>query len=307
MPEREEDPEPLLLSPPSGVAAEVEVDADLVRRLLEAQHPDLATQPISKYAEGWDNNLFRIGESWLARLPRRSAAAPLVALELEWLPRFAPELPLALPVPIRAGLPGAGYPWPWSISRWLPGRPAAGSDLDPRGAATALGRFLAALHALEVPEGAPSSAHRGVPPRLRGEPFLDHLAGLSDSVDGDRIARAWHALTDVQDWTGSPVWCHGDLHPFNLLVENGRLSAVLDWGDFHAAEPAPDLAVAWLLLPRSEHPRFRETCGRLDDDTWQRGKAWGLYLAVMFVSAGRAGAGRGATLLGQEALRRILG
>ncbi len=295
-----------LLLPPAYVVAEVEVDEDLLSRLLRVQHPELADESIERFAEGWDNTLFRVGRSWLARLPRRAVSAPLVELEVRWLPVLAPALPLEIPVPAREGRPGAGYPWRWSISRWLDGGPAAGTTLEPLATAAIIGGFLKVLHSTDPPGDAPTNGHRGVPPRKRTKFLLERLDGIRGRVDAVRLERAWRAFASVPDWTGRRVWCHGDMHPFNLLAVGDRLSAVLDWGDLHVGEPAPDLAVVWMLLPHSAHPHFREVYGAVDESTWQRARAWALYFGVMFIAAGEAGAGAAATRLGETTLARVL-
>jgi aminoglycoside phosphotransferase (APT) family kinase protein len=301
-------PDAPLLSPPSDVRAEFDVGADLVERLVREQYPDLAGAPVRPFAEGWDNALFRVGERWLARLPRRAIAAPLVEQERRWLPVLAPRLPLAIPVPRRVGEPGAGYPWRWSLCDWLEGAPPIGSAVDARAGATALGEFLAALHGLEDPTDGPTSHFRGVSPGTRSDALLERLPrdAIRERFDVDRLAALWSSLTSVGDWRGEPCWCHGDLHPFNLLARDGQLVAVLDWGDMHVREPAPDLAAPWLLLPLSEHDAFRNAYGPIDDETWCRGKAWGLYLGVMLFDAGEQGAGDAATRIGTETLDRIL-
>lgn len=297
---------PPLLKPPDELEAEQRIDEPLLRALLREQHPDLAGAPLERFAEGWDNVLLRIGDDWLARMPRRLQSAPLVPLELRWLPLLAPHLPLPIPVPVRRGRPGAGYPWQWSISRWLEGGPAASAELEPERAAETLAGFVKALHALEPPADAPKSAFRGVPPRLRGDSVHERLGPLAGIVDVARVTAAWQRTSGAPDWAGPPVWCHGDLHPFNMLAHEGDLSAVLDWGDMHAGEPAPDLASAWMLLPTSSHARFRGAYGEIDDATWERAHAWALFFGVMFVSAGEDGAGEGATALGLTTLDRAL-
>lgn len=307
------DSEAPLLSPPDNVASEVEVDADLLRRLLRGQHKDLADERVEPFAEGWDNVLFRIGTRWLARLPRRAVAAPLVAQEARWLPILAPHLPLETPIPERLGRPTEDYPFPFTISRWIEGTPAAGTELDPDAVARDLAAFLAALHGLVAKrlfsvEDAPVSEVRGVSPRVRSEFLLERLRSdrVCPLVEADRLEALWSELIETPDWDGPPVWCHGDLHPFNMLARDGRLVAVLDWGDMHVREPAPDLASAWMMIPVSRHTAFRAAYGELDQATWLRGKAWALYLGVMFLDAGAGGAGEAATRVGHETLARVL-
>ena len=74
--------------------AEVDVDEELVRRLLESQHPDLTALPLTHLDSGWDNVLFRLGEQHLVRVPRRQIAAGLIQHEQKWLPELAPVLPI---------------------------------------------------------------------------------------------------------------------------------------------------------------------------------------------------------------------
>ena len=297
-----------LLSPPDDVAAEVEVDEALLRRLLVAQASALADEPLERFAEGWDNVLFRIGTRSIARLPRRAIAAPQVEHEARWLPELARSLPLRLPVPQQLGRPGEGFPFPWTISPFIEGTPLAGCVLEPERVAAELGGFLAALHRLEAPADAPTSAVRGVSPRERSKALLAKLGAerVRSRVDTRSLEALWRSLVAAPDWDANPVWCHGDFHPFNLLARDGGVAAVLDWGDLHGREPAPDLACIWMALPVSAHAAFRSAYGPIDDATWQRAKAWGLYFGVMFLDAGAGGAGDGATRLGEDTLARVL-
>jgi len=301
-------PDAPLLSPPDDVAAEVDVDEPLLERLLEAQHPDLAGEPIRRFAEGWDNVLFRLGSRFLARMPRRAVAAPQIEQEARWLPVLAPRLPLDVPAPVRLGGPGEGYPFPWTVSAWLEGTPAAGTDVDPARAAADLGAFLAALHGIAPPADGPESYARGVSPRVRSDFLLEKLGRerVRSQVDAARVEALWRELAAAPDWEGPPVWCHGDLHPFNLLAQGGRLSAALDWGDMHVREPAPDLASAWMLLPVDAHAAFLAAYGAVDATTLRRAKAWALYFSVMFLDAGAGGAGEAASRVGRETLARVL-
>jgi len=297
-----------LLCPPDDVVSDVDVDEALLRRLLSAQHPDLAGEPVRRFAEGWDNVLFRIGTRFIGRMPRRVVAAPLVLQEARWLPRLAPWLPLAIPSPERQGAPGEGYPFPWAIYRWLDGAPVAGAALPADRTARDLAGFLAALHGLDPPRDGPESDARGVSPGARSEFLLERLRRdrVRGQVDAIALEAAWLGLIEAPDWAGRAVWCHGDLNPFNTLAHRGRLSAVLDWGDMHVREPAPDLAAAWMMLPTAAHARFRGAYGEIDPSTWRRARAWALYFGVMFVDAGAGGAGEAATRIGRTTLARVL-
>ena len=270
-------------------AAEVEVSAELVRALLAAQQPDLAHLPVQVLANGWDNLLCRLGEDLIARLPRRAQAAALVAHEQRWLPTLAPRLPLPIPAPVRLGEPGAGYPWHWSIVPFLPGRPAAVEPpADGAAAAVALAEFLAALHIPADPE-APVNPYRGVPLQVRYELFTDALSRLDGSVDSAAARRAWASALAAPSWHGPPVWLHGDLHPANILVDQGSISAVIDFGDITAGDPAADLAVAWMLLPAGAHRQFRTVYGRASrygasEGLWARAEGWALALSLVFLA-----------------------
>lgn len=269
------------MSPPE---AEIEVDAALVQRLLVAQHPDLAVLPIQIVASGWDNVLARLGDDLVARLPRRSLSAALVEHEQAWLPRLARQLPVEVPVPVRIGLPDEGYPWRWSICRWLEGTDVAAQPPDDLHAtATDLGGFIAALQAID-PTGAPRNPYRGVPLGDRDDITRSRLAALAEVVDAPSIASRWAEHVAVPAWEGEPVLVHGDLHPGNLLVRDGRLTAVLDFGDITAGDPATDLDVAWMLLRPVEREVLREAVGGVDDDTWRRARGWALSIAIAILA-----------------------
>jgi len=270
-------------------AAEVEITADLVRRLLAAQHPDLAGLPVVPLANGWDNTLFRLGDELVARLPRRAAGAVIVLNEQRWLPLLAPRLPLPVPVPARTGVPGEGYPWAWSVTEFMPGTPASdGPPFEPGQAAADLGGFFGALHAAAPPD-APENPYRGVPLARRADNFHKNLATVATRVDRDAVLAAWVTALAAPEWDGPPVWLHGDPHPANVLVHDGRVSGVIDFGDITAGDPATDLSLAWMLLPAASHDRFRAAYAEaghrpVTDATWARGRGWALNLAIVFLA-----------------------
>ena len=268
--------------------AEVSVSADLVRRLLAAQQPDLAHLPITVMANGWDNLICHLGSDLLVRLPRRAMAADLVVHEIRWLPVLAPRLPLPVPVPVRAGRPALHYPWQWSVVPFLPGQIAAlepPADLD--AAAVSLGRFLAALH-IPAPPEAPVNPYRGGPLPDRSDVVAQRAQQLGDLIDRPAVLRQWGTALAAPRWDRPPVWLHGDLHPANILVEHGRISGVIDFGDLTSGDPATDLAVAWMLLPAPSHDVFRDAYhaasgSPADDGTWARARGWALALALVFL------------------------
>jgi aminoglycoside phosphotransferase (APT) family kinase protein len=272
-------------------APEFEVTADLVRRLLAGQHPDLAGLPVRPLANGWDNTLFRLGDELVARLPRRTLGASILVNEQRWLPLLASRLPLPVPAPVRTGAPAEGYPWPWSIVPFLPGTPAAdGPPFDQGRAAADLGGFFGALHA-PAPPDAPANPYRGVPLAQRAASFEQNLSALDlgGLADRDLVLAAWETALAVPGWDGPPVWLHGDPHPANILIGDGRVSGVLDFGDITAGDPAADLSLAWMLLPVSRHDDFRAAYalagnGPADGATWARGRGWALNFAVVFLA-----------------------
>jgi aminoglycoside phosphotransferase (APT) family kinase protein len=265
-------------------AAEVDVSVELVRRLLAAQHPDLASLELAVLANGWDNLVCAVGADYLARLPRRALAAELVAHEQRWLPVLAPRLPLPIPAPVRVGHPAEGFPWDWSVVPFFPGRVAAlAAPDDLASAAVALAEFLAALHVPAPPE-APVSPVRGGPLSTRADGVTQHLGLLAGGRDIGAARAIWASAIEAAVWTDRPVWVHGDLHPANILVDAGRISAVIDFGDLTRGDPATDLSVAWMLLPAAEREIFRQAYVRADDDTWTRARGWALSLALVFLT-----------------------
>lgn len=268
-------------------SAEVDIDSALLGELLDEQFPTLASLPRTFVAEGWDNVLWRLGRDLVARLPRRAVAAELVEREQIWLPELAPRLPITVPVPLYRGAPSVGYPWPWSICRWTPGRTAA--DLPPGpDAAGQLGGFLRALHQPAPPE-APPNPWRGVPLHARDERTRDSLTTLAGHVDVPALARAWQEALDVLPWDLPPVWLHGDLHPLNVVVDDNpttggpAILSVIDWGDLTSGDPACDLAIGWGLFDPARRAEFRRDAG-CDGPTWARARGWALALGVVYLA-----------------------
>lgn len=271
-------------------AAEVAIPASLVRRLIAAQQPDLARLPVAVLANGWDNVMCRLGDELAVRLPRRQLAASLVEHEQRWLPALAPLLPLPVPAPLRTGAPAFGYPWAWSIVPFLPGKVAADHPpADTAAAAAAVGGFLGALHA-PAPADAPVNPVRGVPLIARQKTFGQNAATLGDRIDRDAVGRIWADALAAPTWDRSPVWLHGDLHPANILVADGRVSGVIDFGDITGGDPAADLAVAWMMLPAEHRAAFKAAYGTTgvvpadDSALWRRARGWALNFALVFLA-----------------------
>lgn len=268
--------------------AEVAIDSSVVRGLLQEQHADLVHLALVDVGEGWDNRLFRLGDDLAVRLPRRTASAALIEHEQRWLPLLAPRLPLPIPVPVRIGRPGCGFPWSWSVVPWFMGRSAAlAPPEDPLATAVVMGQFLRALHQ-PAPSDAPHNPWRGVPLAARTEAVRSHLQQVEGRVDRGAVLDLWERVLATSPWAGPPLWIHGDLHPGNLLVDRGRLSAVIDFGDLAAGDPATDLSVLWMLLPGSARSSLlvsaRDRSSPIDDDTRTRARGWALALGLAYLA-----------------------
>lgn len=271
--------------------AEVTIDPWLVRALLQEQHADLAHLPLNDFGEGWDNRLFRLGDELLVRIPRRSASAALIEHEQRWLPRLSESLPLPIPAPLRAGRPGCGFPWSWSVVPWFPGQSALVAALEEIATAAAtLGQFLRALHQ-PAPGDAPHNPWRSISLAARTSSLREHLQQVDGLVDRVAVLALWERVLSTRPYAGPPSWIHGDLHPGNLVLRGGRLAAVIDFGDLAAGDPATDLSVAWMWLPPFARSTFRASVrgefDPLDDDTWMRARGWALALGLVFLANSR--------------------
>ncbi len=272
-----------------AVPAVSAVDEELAGRLLAAQFPRWAHLPLRPLLPGGsDHVIFRLGDAMSVRLPRGDWAAGQAEKEHLWLPRLAPHLPLAVPAPLEVGEPAFGYPWHWSVSRWLDGgTPTHGSLADPEEAAADVAAFLRALQGLALPaEGAYGLLSPAVPLRDRDRTTRAHIAavGAAGAFDARALTAVWEAALEAGDRGGPPVWFHGDMHNGNLLTRAGHLSAVLDFGGLGVGDPACDLVVAWTLLEPGPRAVFREALGA-DDAAWARGRGWAVTTALSAYTA----------------------
>jgi aminoglycoside phosphotransferase (APT) family kinase protein len=261
-------------------ADEFMTDTALVGRLIAAQFPQWAGLPIAPVpSAGTDNALYRLGDDLAVRLPRIAGATGQIAKEQRWLPHLAPHLPLAIPAPLAVGAPGAGYPWPWAVYRWLDGENATFDRLaDPGAAALALAEFIAALRQIDPTDGPASS--RGGPLAPRDGAVRAALAASGGLFDTAAALVAWEAALRAPEWDGPPVWSHGDIQSGNLLARGGAVSAVIDWGCLGIGDPACDLMVAWNLFTPPIRAAFRAALAP-DDATWARGRGWALSCAII--------------------------
>jgi len=262
-------------------ADEIDTDVALVRRLLAGQFPqwaELAIDPVASY--GTDHDIYRLGDDLAVRLPRVGWATNQAAKEAEWLPKLAPQLPLAVPVQLAMGHPAEGYPFEWSVYRWLPGESADGTIDDLDRAAVDLAAFVNALRQIDATGAHPRPARgRGAPLAELDEQVRRSIAELDDRIDADATILSWEESVDAPRWDGEEVWVHGDLLPGNLLVVDGRLSAVIDFGGLNVGDPACDLQPAWNVFAGDSRTRYRAEL-EVDDASWLRGRGWALYQAV---------------------------
>ncbi|WP_085940969.1 aminoglycoside phosphotransferase family protein [Amycolatopsis decaplanina] len=262
----------------------VVVDENLVRKLIAAQFPRWDGQAVERWPSGGTvNAMFRLGDDMVVRLPLTKSGAQDVALEQKWLPRIASRLPTPIPEVLGAGLPADGYPWPWSVYRWLPGENPRPDALGlPVPLAEDLAEFVLAMR--RIPPTRAPKAHRGGPlATLDAETrsAIEHLRTIpEENVDCDAVLALWEDALRTPEPEGAPVWLHADLMPGNLLLDGDRLSAVIDFGCMGAGDPACDLFPAWNLLPADAREVFREALG-VDDVTWSRGRVRTLSQALI--------------------------
>lgn len=261
-------------------------DEHLVRSLVREQHPDLAALELREVDGGWDNQMWRLGDELAVRMPRTPRAPSLLRKEHRWMPVLAPLLSLPVPAPVRIGEPSARFPHPWTITSWVPGEPA---DRTPvtcgRHAADGLASFLRALHQ-PAPAEAPANPNRGVPlAALTHDPDK-----LFQAVNGSgELRHVWDEAVSAPEWQGPPVWLHGDLHPANVVVADGTLAGVLDFGELCAGDPATDLSAAWVLLPSGAGTRFLDAYANTDEAMVRRARGWAVLRGLGLISIGRAG------------------
>ncbi|MFC7546995.1 aminoglycoside phosphotransferase family protein [Plantactinospora sp. GCM10030261] len=265
----------------------MQIDTALVRRLVTAQFPGWAEHPVRPVdLDGWDNRTFRLGADLSVRLPSAAGYVPQVDKEHRWLPVLAPHLPLPIPEPVARGNPGAGYPYPWSVYRWLDGEPAARATIaDPIRFATDLAGFLAALGRIDPSDGPPAGQHsawRGGPLTTYDEDTRQAVAALAGRIDGELALEIWRTALEAT-WTGPPVWFHGDVGVGNLLVRDGRLAAVIDFGCAGVGDPACDVTAAWTMFSGRARAAFRDALA-VDQATWARGRGWTLWKALIVLA-----------------------
>ena len=260
-----------------------DITADLVSKLVGTQFPPWARLPVRPVdAGGVDNVTFRLGEEMSVRLPSAQDYVPGVGKEQRWLPVLAGRLPLAIPELVAVGEPGCGFPWPWSVYRWIEGVPVTEQTVCdlPRLAADLAG-FLAVLYQVDPaggPRPGPHNFFRGGPLTVYDGEVQESLVILNGRIDTSLAAEVWQAALHAT-WPGRSVWFHGDAQPGNLLARDGRLCAVIDFGTSGVGDPACDTTIAWTFLSGDSSRIFAERLP-VDEATWTRGRGWAIWKAM---------------------------
>ncbi|WP_329084057.1 aminoglycoside phosphotransferase family protein [Streptosporangium sp. NBC_01469] len=277
------------------------IDAGLVRRLVATQFPRWGALPVTPVeVDGWDNRTYRLGDEMTVRLPTAAGYVPAVDKEHRWLPVLASSLPVAVPTPLAKGAPGEGYPFDWSIRGWLDGETARPDRIDDlSGFAASVADFILALQRVDAmggPQAGEHSFYRGAPPAHYDDETRRSLAALDGHVDTTRASAVWDAALEAA-WSGPPVWFHGDIASGNLLVRDGKLAAVIDFGTSGVGDPACDLVIAWTMFSGDSREAFRDAVGQ-DPAMWARARGWALWKALISLVAeidgdeGKAGENR---------------
>jgi aminoglycoside phosphotransferase (APT) family kinase protein len=284
--------------------SDLEIDTALVQNLLLDQHPDLSHLTIHYVDSGWDNVIFRLGDQFSVRLPRRKVAATLIENEQTWLPLIADRLTIPVPTPYRIGQPAQNYPWKWSVLPWLAGV-TADQEEPHSNQAKVFASFLRSLH-MPSPANAPLNAVRGVPLNQRKTSVEERMQRLESKTDliTQKLRNTWNTAlsmpVDVE-----PKWVHGDLHPGNILVENGAIAGVIDWGDITSGDTATDMASIWMLFgdTYTRHQAIMEY-GNISEEMLQRALGWAILFGVMFLDTGLSDRPRYA-VMGERILCRV--
>jgi len=262
----------------------VTIDISLVHKLISEQFPQWSNLPITPVKNGgWDNRTFHLGEHMSLRLPSSAEYAPKVKIEQYWLPKLAPHLPLVIPTPLAMGNPTEYYPFHWSVYHWIEGETASVEQItNLNEVAVDLAHFLVALQKIDPTDGPASGQHnfyRGGSLKMYDAETQQATAQLGHRIDTPLIKEIWNlALASI--WNNPPVWIHGDIAPTNLLVKNGKLIAVIDFGGLGIGDPACDFAIAWTFFKNESRHAFR-TALATDDETWNRARGWALWKALI--------------------------
>lgn len=262
-------------------AGEVDIDAALVRRLLSEQFPHLKEKSITLVrSTGTVNAIYRLDRDCYVRLPRLGKWAESIQREWIWLPKISPHISLQVPQPLARGKPAHSYPYPWTIYRWIEGD-LYQDDLihDERQAADDLASFILELRSVDM-QGAPPGGRR--PLAELDAATRRAIEAAEGMIDTEAVGVAWNRSLEAPAWDGKPVWIHGDLLKSNLLVRDGRLYAVIDFGGVGVGDPAADVVPAWSVFNQSGRETFRKALD-VDEHTWNRARGYALHQALLII------------------------
>lgn len=266
---------------------ELEIDECFVRTLLQEQRPQWINLPLQRItSSGTDNALYRLGTDFIVRLPRiewePGSINKNINKEYDWLPKIAQFLKTPISEPLFKGKPANHYPFDWLVVRWNEGHnPVFEKDNEYEFLAKDLAHFLNDFHEIKLPHG--PFSRRGVPLIEIDEDTRNALGKLQGEIDIPLITHLWDQLIDTPPWNKDFVWIHGDFLPGNILVQNNRLSGVIDFSDVGIGDPACDLIIAWALFNSHSRKIFKDNLKNIDDNTWKRGRGWALSIALMML------------------------
>jgi aminoglycoside phosphotransferase (APT) family kinase protein len=263
------------------------INVELVRRLVADQFPQWSELPVREVVpNGWDNRTFRLGDQMSVRLPSAERYTHQVQKEHRWLPVLAPMLPLPIPAPLSIGEPAAGFPWEWSVNGWIEGETVTRDRIsDMNQFAGSLAKFLNQMQKIDSSDGpvsGPGNFFRGGDLAVYDDETRRAIALLDGRLDGSLLSEVWDVALS-SSWQGAPVWVHGDISQGNLLLKDGELVGVIDFGGSCVGDPACDLAIAWTLFDDESRDVFRDAIA-LDDATWARARGWTLWKALILFS-----------------------
>lgn len=273
---------------------ELAVDVHLVRRLIDRSLPQYADLRLQSLASsGSSNALFRLGDSLVVRLPRQPGGSTTIEKEARWLPVVAQGVTVGVPEIVAVGEPGFGYPEKWAVTTWLKGQvPTVPWGVDggsSRRVAEGLATFLTELRQVGLPASVNNEPalvwYRGGHLGDMDSEFrqrVDECRQLGDlGLDLDRALKVWDdALAAERATDPLTSWYHGDLLAENLLIRDGELTAVLDFGGLGVGDPSVDLIVAWEVLDSQGRQIFRSATG-VDGAAWAKGMGWALLIGVI--------------------------
>lgn len=262
----------------------IKIDTTLVTNLMKEQFPEWAHLEIKPVkVSGHDNRTFHLGNDMSVRLPSAPGYVPQVEKEQKWLPVLAQKLSLPISTPIAKGKPNDDYPFPWSINKWIEGETVTKDNVkDLNRFAKDLGEFLMELQSIDSSEGPLAGAHncyRGAPLSVYDHETRDVIEKNKATFDEEILTRLWDLALDSK-WEQHPVWLHGDIAVGNILVQNGKLCAIIDFGILGVGDPSCDAAIAWTFLDNDSRYVFKDVL-RMDEGTWNRARGWALWKALI--------------------------